>query len=71
MLRNRNVIISTIKYRIKKITHKYVINTPVNAKYASNIEDKNQNRFWKDTTEEEMNNDGIIFGILKNNTPPP
>ena len=70
-LRKRDVIISSIKTRIRKTTHKYGIEIPTSIEHAYLIDEKNTNRFWRDAIEKEMHNVGIAFEVLEEGTNTP
>ena len=70
-LRKRDVIISSIKARIRRTTHKYGIEIPTSHKAAKDLDHKNGNDFWIRAIEKEMYNVGIAFEILdKDKTAP-
>ena len=70
-LRKRDVIISSIKARIRRTTHKYGIEIPTSHKAAKELDQKNGNDFWIRAIEKEMYNVGIAFEILdKDKTAP-
>ena len=64
-LRKRDVIISAVKSRIRKTTHKYGIEIPNNVAHAYEIDRKNGNTFWRDALAKEMHNVGIAFEVLQ------
>ena len=53
-LRKRDVILSKIKARIRKTTHKYGIEITTNLTHANEIDRKNKNHFWRDALAKEM-----------------
>ena len=63
-LRKRDVIISAVKARVRRTTHKYGFEVPRNLKHAYEIDAKNGNDFWRKAIEKEMHNVGIAFEIL-------
>ena len=63
-LRKRDVIISSVKARVRRTTHKYGFEVPRNLKHAYEIDTKNGNDFWRKAIEKEMHNVGIAFEIL-------
>ena len=70
-LRKRDIIISSIKARIRRTTHKYGIEIPTSHKAAKELDQKNGNDFWIRAIEKEMYNVGIAFEILdKDKTAP-
>ena len=63
-LRKRDVILSSIKKRIRKTTHKYGIEIPTSIEHAYQIDSKNKNHFWRNAIQKEMTNVGVAFEIL-------
>ena len=63
-LRKRDVILSKIKARIRKTTHKYGIEIPTNVHHANDIDRKNGNHFWRDALAKEMTEVGVAFEVL-------
>ena len=63
-LRKRDVIISSVKARIRKTSHKYGKEIPKSIKHAYEIDAKNGNSLWTDAIKKEMTNVGIAFEIL-------
>ena len=45
-LRKRDIIISAINTRIRKTTHKYGIEIPINVRHARELDQSNGNDFW-------------------------
>ena len=64
-LRKRNAIISAMKVRLRKTTHKYGIEIPTSVDHAMEIYSKNGNTMWKDALAHEMYNVGVAFEILE------
>jgi hypothetical protein len=64
-LRKRDVILSAVRQRIRKTTHKYGIEVPKNINDAHQIDKKNGNTFWRDAIKKEMYNVGVAFEILE------
>ena len=48
VLRKRDVILSKMKARIRKTTHKYGIEIPVNLNHAFALDRENGNTLWRD-----------------------
>ena len=71
-LKKRNAIISAMKVRLRKTTHKYGIEIPTSVDHAMEIDRKNGNTMWKDALVLEMFNVGVAFEILEEGqtTPP-
>ena len=65
MLRKRNAIISAIKMRLRKTTHKYDIEIPTSVEHTMEVDQKNGNTMWRDTLALEMFNVGVAFEILE------
>jgi hypothetical protein len=63
-LRKRDVILSAIKSRIRKATHKYGIEIPTSLNHAYAVDEKHGNSFWKDAIAKEMHNVGVAFEVL-------
>lgn len=70
-LRKRDVILSAIKTRVRKVTHKYGIEMPTNIESAISLDRKNGNRFWQDAIALEMVNVGVAFEVLDEGKPAP
>ena len=64
-LKKRQVILSALKKRIRKTTHKYGIEIPTSVEHAFELDRKNGNYLWKDALEMEMYNIGVAFEILE------
>ena len=63
-LRKRDVILSAVKHRLRKQTHKYGIEVPTSVEHAMEIDAKNGNHFWRDAINKEMTNVGVAFEVL-------
>ncbi len=61
VLRKRDVILSKMKARIRKTTHKYGVEIPVNLNHAYELDRENGNTLWRDGLAKEMLNVGIAF----------
>ena len=64
-LKKTQVILSALKNRIRKTTHKYGIEIPTSVEHAFELDRKNGNNLWKDALEMEMYNIGVEFEILE------
>ena len=64
-IRRRNAILSAVKARMKKKTHKYGIEIPRDVAHARELDEQNGNTFWIDALEKEMYNVGVAFEILE------
>ena len=64
VLKRRDRLISAVKSRVKKTTHKYGIEVPTSVQHAFELDRKNGNTFWRDAIKKEMTNVGIAFDIL-------
>ena len=65
-LKKRDVIISSVKSRIRRITHKYGQEVPSSLEHARKINLANGNSFWSEAIENKMTNVGIAFEVLEN-----
>jgi hypothetical protein len=63
-LRKRDIILSKIKARIQKTTHKFCIEVPTSMEHAFAIDKKNGNTLWRDALAKEMTEIGIAFEVL-------
>lgn len=63
-LKKREVILSAVKSRLRKTTHKYGIEIPRSIEHAYEIDKRNGNHFWRDAIKKEMVNIGVAFEIL-------
>jgi hypothetical protein len=63
-MRKRDIILSKIKARIRKTTHKYGIKLPVGIKHAMQTDTANENTLWKDVMAKEMTEVGVGFEVL-------
>ena len=70
-MRKRDYIISAVKSRFRKTTHKYGIEIPKSREEAFSFDKKNNNSFWPNALQKEMTNIGIAFEILDKDTPVP
>ena len=64
-MRKRDIILSAIKSRLRKTTHKYDIEIPTSVQHAEEIYARNGNHFWRDAINLEMHNNSIAFEILE------
>jgi hypothetical protein len=64
MMRKRDIILSKLKARIRKTTHKYGIEVPTSMEHAFVIDRKNGNSLWQDALALEMTKIGIAFDVL-------
>jgi hypothetical protein len=70
-LKKRDVMIASIKTRVRKTTHKYGIEVPMNLANAYRIDEKNGDTLWRDATKLEMTNVGIAFEVLEDGVSAP
>ena len=63
-LRKRDVIISAVKARARRVSHKYGIEIPRSVKHAYEIDKANGDNFWRNALQKEMTNIGIAFELL-------
>ena len=64
-LRKRDVIISKVKSRIRKTTHKYGIKMATSVDHAYEIDKGNGNTLWHNAIKKEMTNVRIAFEVLE------
>jgi hypothetical protein len=64
-LRKRDIILSKVKARIKKTTHKYGVEIPNSIDHAHAIDKRNNNTLWKDALAKEMTEVGVAFEVLE------
>ena len=64
-LRKRDVIVSAVKARARKTSHKYGIELPHDVPHAHELDRKNGNTLWGDSLKKEMRNVGVAFEILE------
>ena len=65
VLKKRKKIISAVKYRTKKQSHKYGIKVPGTIQEAYQLDKANQNTLWRDAIAKEMKNVSVAFEILE------
>ena len=70
-LRRRDRIIASVRARVRKLSHKYDIEVPNNVAEALRIDEKNDNLFWRDAINKEMENLKVAFDILPDGKEPP
>ena len=63
-LKKRQSIISAVKNRFHKETHKFGIEIPQRVSNTKRIDDANGNTYWQDAIAKEMNTIRIVFKIL-------
>jgi hypothetical protein len=64
-LRKRDIILSKMKARIRKTTHKYGVEVPTSVEHAYRLDRENGNTLWRDALAKEMTNVGIAFEVLE------
>ena len=64
-IRRRNAILSAVKARMKKKTHKYGIEVPRSIEHAKELDKQNGNTLWMDALRKEMFNVGVAFEVLE------
>jgi hypothetical protein len=70
-LRKRDRIISKVKSRYWKRTHKFGIELPKSVREALKLDELNGNSFWRAAIEKEMKNVGLAFEFPENGKVPP
>jgi hypothetical protein len=63
-LRKRDRIISAVKARVKRVTHKYGVEIPRTVEEAYKLDEKNGNTLWRDAINKEMANLKVAFDIM-------
>ena len=63
-LKKRDRIISAVKSRVRKATHKYGVEIPTSVKHAQRLDLSNGNTLWQDAIKKEMYNVSVAFEIL-------
>jgi hypothetical protein len=63
-LRSRNTILSAVKARVRKKTHKYGIEVPISLAHAKELDRINGNSLWMDVLKLEMHYVGVAFEVL-------
>jgi hypothetical protein len=64
-LRKRDIILSKVKARVRKTTHKYGIEIPTSVKHAFEIDKRNGNTWWRDALAKEITEVGVAFEVLE------
>ena len=59
------MILSAIKTRLRKTTHKFGIKIPTSIEEAIKIDEENHNRLWRDAIQLEMHNVAVAFEVLE------
>jgi hypothetical protein len=62
----KDQFIAAVQSRVRKSTHKYIIEIPTSVKHALEIDRDNKNIFWY-ALKFEMVNVGLTFKILEDN----
>ena len=70
-IKKRNSIISAVKARVPRMTHKYGIEVPKSVNHAKEIDSKNGNSLWMDALQLEMKTILIAFQIKPEGSTPP
>ena len=63
-IRKRDAIISQVRARAKKTTHKYGVELPTSVEHAYELDRKNGNTLWRDAIKKEMHDAAVAFQIL-------
>ena len=63
-LRKRDIIISAVKARARRVTHKYGIELPRSVAHAMELDEKNGNKFWTNALAKEMYEIGVAVEVL-------
>ena len=70
-LRRRDRIIAGVNSRVKRTTHKYGIELPRSVDEALRFDKLNENTFWGDAINKEMENIKVAFDIKPEGSRPP
>lgn len=70
-LKKRDWIISAVKSRITRTTHKYGVEVPTLVAHALEIDKRNKNHYWRDAIDKEMSNIAVAFDVLAPNKTTP
>ena len=57
-------VLSGVKGRIRKTTHKSAVEVPRDVQHAMELDRKNGNSLWRDALAWEMKNVGVAFEVL-------
>ena len=63
-MQKRDIILSAIKSRICKSTHKYGIDIPTSIDHVHGLDKENGNNFWRDANATKMQHFGVAFEVL-------
>ena len=64
VIKKRNQIVSAVKNRMKRKTHKFGIEVPNTVFEALELDQQNGNNLWRDAIDKEMKNVRVAFQIL-------
>ena len=64
-LKKRHAIVSNVRGRTRKLTHKYGIEIPRDLDHVTELDRKNGNDLWDASVKKEMANSGVAFKILE------
>ena len=70
-MQKRDIILSVIKSRICKSTHKYGIDIPTSIDHVHGLDKENGNNFWRDANATKMHSPGVEFIVLPEVQNPP
>lgn len=70
-IRRRSAILSAVKARMRKKSHKYGIEIPNSIQHAHELDRQNGNTLWGDALRKEMHNVGVAFEVLDEGTQAP
>lgn len=65
-LRKKHQIISAIKTRVRKVTHKYGVQLPTSVEDAKRLDSENGNNLWMKALAKEINEIGVAIDIQDN-----
>jgi len=61
----RDVIISSVKSRVRLLTHEYGTRIPTSLEHDQQLDIKNENSFWRKAIDKETINVDIAFEVLE------
>ena len=64
-LLKRDRIISAVKLRVRKATHKFGIEIPTSTEHCKRLDKENGNTLWMDSVIKQMTDVGVAFDILE------
>ena len=62
-MKKKDKMIAKVKYRIKKVTHKYSLEVPRNVTHTYELDKRNNNMIWEYTIKKEMKYFRLEFDV--------